>query len=161
MGNILSLEEQMRQVVGKEHLYNISSFIPLASLKPANRGIEKMFPSVVPYLEGETSWQAVLRLLGRGYTFGDLSELAQVALRHPEEIKKYKAVFSLHEGSCWEDENTRWKNRFDGRKDVEPFTFVPYLGTEDDVRWFGRFRFDRPLSKEDGILVFDEKVDRW
>lgn len=159
--NIFSLEEQVRLAVGKDYLYNISQLIPFARLKRARRGIGKMFPRVVPYIAGETSWQAIMRLLDRGYILGDVGELAQVVARYPEEIKKYQAVFSLYEGSCWEDENTRWRNRFGGEKDVEAFTFVPYFGTEDYVRWFRRFRFDRPLSKNDGIIVFDEKVDCW
>lgn len=164
--NILSLEEQVRLVVGKDHLYNISPLIPFASLKRARRGSGKIFPRLVPYIDGETSPQAAMRLLSRGYLLGDAGELAQVVMRYPGEIKKYQAVFSLHEGSCWKDENTRWKNRFrredeEEKKEMEAFTFAPFFGAEEQVWWFRRFRFDRPLSKNAGILVFDEKVDCW
>lgn len=170
--NILpNLEDQVRLVVGKEHWYNISSLIPFANLKRANRGIKKMFPKVAPYIEGETSQQAVARLLGDGRMLGDVGELAQVVAQYPGEIKKYRAVFSLYEGSYWLDEGTAWKNRFhrededekerEKRKDMPAFTFAPFFGAENQIWWFRRFRFDRPLSKDDGIIVFDEKVGSW
>ncbi len=164
--NILSLEEQVRLAVGQDYLYNISPLIPFSSLRRVKRGGVKMFPRLVSYLSGETSQKAMARLLGRGLILGDIGELAQVAAQYPEEIKKHNSVFALHEGSRWLDEATRWKNRFRGegeeeKKDMEAFTYVPFSGAEDHIRWFRRFRFDRPLSKNDAILAFDEKTDRW
>lgn len=143
INNAVDLRTQVRQALGDNNFFNISPTIPLERLKCAKFDTiaTDMYPRLARYLPGETSKNAAERLVAQGYVLGDLGELAQFLAQYPEEVEKFSAVFALDVGSRWLNSEDEW--------------CVAFAGVEGAARWLRHFRFDRPLDKNDCVIVFE------
>ena len=147
--NNLSLIDLARRAVGRTNLYNICPSIPFERLVQ-NRGVGGiMYPMLIPCLPkwGETAKKVAQRIAASGFILGDIAELAQLAAKYPDEIRKFAAVFALDHGS-------RWKNA-DG--DI----CVSYVNIDGSRKRFSTYRLDRLFDEEDCVLVFRQVGHRF
>jgi|GEM_PF-5226718 len=97
----LGLRKLIERAVGPANLGNINSDITSERFKLAGTDVRKMNFRVEPYLSGETSEQAAVRLTAAGFVLGNTGDLAGFLHDHPKEVEKWWWVFAISEDSRW------------------------------------------------------------
>lgn len=135
----LGLKELIRIAVGKNNLGNINPDITQERFKLAGTGVRKLNLKVVPYLDGETSEQAAVRLVADGHILANTGDLAGFLHDHPKEVEKWMWVLAISEDSRWTF----------SASDVR----MPYARVDGASRYFRLFVFRDQLSSVCGVLV--------
>lgn len=133
------LHKLIELAVGSANIENINSYITPERFKLAGIGVRKMNFWVEPYLNGETSEQAVVRLTTAGFTLGNTGDLAGFLHDHPKEVEQWWCVHAISEDSRW---------AYSG--DV---VCVPYVRADSARRRFELVDFRNQLDSFDGVLV--------
>ena len=133
------LRKLIELAVGPGNIGNINSDITSERFKLSGIGVRKINFRIEPYLNGETSEQAAVRLTAAGFTLGNTGDLAGFLHDHPTEVEKWWWVFAISEDSRWAFS--------DGS------VCVPYARVDGSFRDFGLFDFRGRLDSNDGGLV--------
>ena len=101
-------------------------------------------PSLVPFLDGETGFQVVERLVSQGYTFGSTGDLARYMIKNLAEIRTFGGVLSLSEDSWWEESSSG--------EIYAPYAYS--MRANKPRRSFGLFRLSSQFSSRHAVIVF-------
>lgn len=95
------LMELIQTAVGRKNFENIHPSITTERFKLVNSA-RKGNLDLVPFLDGETGYQATKRLVPEGFKLENTGELAKYMINNLAEIQKYAAVLALSDDSQWE-----------------------------------------------------------
>jgi len=135
----IGLRKLVELAVGEQNVGNINSDITQERFSLARTGARKLNVRVEPYLNGETSEHAAIRLTAAGHVLANIWDLASFLREHLTEAEKWYWVVAISEDSRWTDS--------DG--DV----FVPCVYVARSYRSFGLRRLCGRLHLGDGVLV--------
>lgn len=88
-------KENFESINGMQYGTGVLDKGSLFSRKKLGKGVCKVNLELKPFLNGETCEECAKRLRAVGYTLENIGELVVFLANHPEEVKKWKAVFAL------------------------------------------------------------------
>jgi hypothetical protein len=128
--------------LGDGNRRNVNNDITQERFPLKGDGVRQINCSIEPYLDGETSEQAAVRLVAAGYTLGNTGDLAVFLRDHPKEVEKWALVLAISEDSRWAGPGGH--------------VYVPYALVVGTYRYFNLHGFRYQLGSDDGVLVIRE-----
>ena len=136
------LRKLIELAVGEQNIRNINNNITQERFPLAGTGVRKLNLRVEPYLHGETSELAALRLMVAGHVPANTGDLAGFLREHPTEVEKWNWVSAISADSWWTDS--------DG------YVYVPCANVDGAYRNFYLCDLRSRLRSGCGVLVVCE-----